>query len=59
MGEGGAGDMIGTTPDDPQALQKLNALAPIDATIRATGGSKVVVEWYAVVVPPAKEGGAQ
>lgn len=59
MGEGGGGDMLGTTPDDPAALQKLNEVAPIDATIRATGGSKIVVEWYAVVVSPAKEGGAQ
>jgi hypothetical protein len=54
-----AGDALGTAPDDTQSLSKLNEVAPIVAVIRPPGASKVVVEWYAVLTPPAKEGGAQ
>ena len=52
-------DATSTAPDDTQSQSKLNEIAPIAAAIRPAGGSKIVVEWYAVVVSPAKEGGAQ
>ena len=59
IGEGGGMDATSTAPDDTQSQSKLNEIAPIAAAIRPAGGSKIVVEWYAVVVSPAKEGGAQ
>lgn len=59
MGDFGGADAVGAGQDDTQSLSKLNEIAPVDAKVRPPGASKIVVEWYAVVVPPAKEGGAQ
>lgn len=55
----GAGDGTSSAPDDTQALTSLNQLAPVAVGVRATGSSTIEVEWYAVIVPPVQEGGAQ
>lgn len=56
---GSGGDSTAAAPDDAQSLTKLNEMAPLSAEFRGVGVSKVQIEWYAVLVPATKEGGAQ